>query len=238
MKRILLVDDNPTERQGIHFLLCHTFPELDITICENGYEALEKAKKKEYHLMLTDIKMPLMTGIELCQNLRQFNLTIKIIIISGYESFDYAKQLLKYGVTDYLLKPISPNELIDTVKEALKETKEQKETSNAMVAKAIQLLKENYQKDIRLDEVASLLFLTPSYLSSIFKQETGSSFIHYLTCIRIKKAKHLLEQSTMKITMIGKYVGIENNSYFNKVFKKEVGLTPSDYRIKCLKEGQ
>lgn len=108
--------------------------------------------------------------------------------------------------------------------------KEIKENSS-LIINAKQFIENNYMNDISLDSVASRLCISPNYLSSLFKKETGYNFIDYITDVRISKAKVYLKQTEYKIYEIGNMVGYENEQYFSRVFKKVVGVSPVKFRI-------
>lgn len=228
--KIMLVDDNTIERTGIKYLLESLSLGYSISEFSNGSDALEDLKKNNYNLLITDIKMPIIDGIELIKIVRSFNREIKIIVISGYEDFSYAKSLLGYNVSDYILKPVSKEQILSTIEKVIKDDSISEKKYSATISKVLTIFQNEYSRDLRLDEVADQLFLSPSYLSATFKNEVGVSFINYLTDLRIDKAKEFLIQSNMKISSVASYVGISNSSYFNKVFKKKVGITPSEYR--------
>jgi two-component system response regulator YesN len=230
MLQILLVDDNEFERNGIKFLLKKNNIEANITEAVDGREALKLLKNQHFQLLITDIKMPFMDGVELVKNLRSFNCQTKILIISGYDDFNYAKELLKYDVSDYLIKPINFNQLIEIIQNALKII----EITDSQACKRMQeittVIQQEFQSNLTLDELANRFFLHPSYLSKLFKESRGINFIKYLNDIRLQHAIALLENSHMKVAQIATFVGIPNTSYFNRIFKSEFGVTPSDYR--------
>ena len=88
----------------------------------------------------------------------------------------------------------------------------------------------NYKNDISLDDVSREVDISPYYFSKIFKKETGENFIEYLTNIRIEKAKELLENTDMSMKEICIEVGYSNPNYFSRSFKKNVGVTPTEYK--------
>ena len=98
------------------------------------------------------------------------------------------------------------------------------------VSEIKKVIKNEYMYDIGLEEIAEKVCLTASYVSFIFKKETGSNLVKYLTDYRMKKAKELLEESNWKIVDIGKACGYTNQPYFNKLFKNYYGVTPKQYR--------
>jgi two-component system response regulator YesN len=95
-------------------------------------------------------------------------------------------------------------------------------------------IRENYEKDITLQEIAERFYLSREYISRRFKQEYNETITNYLTKIRIEKAKELLENPHFKIYEISFKVGYQNEKYFSKVFKKSVGLTPNEYRLSVM----
>lgn len=95
---------------------------------------------------------------------------------------------------------------------------------------AISIIMKHYAEDLSLQTVANQINVNPSYLSRIFKQETGENFINFLTKVRIDKAKHHLETSSCKVYEVADKVGYHNTTYFSKIFKKVVGVTPEKYR--------
>lgn len=98
------------------------------------------------------------------------------------------------------------------------------------VSEIKKVIKNEFMNDIGLDEIAEKVCLTSSYVSFIFKKETGYNLVKYLTDYRMKKAKEMLEESNMKIVDIGRACGYSNQPYFNKLFKNYYGVTPKQYR--------
>lgn len=126
MIRILIVDDEKIERNGIKFLLKQMNLELEIFEAVNGLKALDVLKKEKIDILLTDIKMPFMNGIELIQEVVQKWNDLKIIIFSGYGEFEYARLAMKSGVSNYILKPVDPQEFFSTMEKTLKEIEDEK----------------------------------------------------------------------------------------------------------------
>ena len=99
-----------------------------------------------------------------------------------------------------------------------------------LVQQAIRELDEHYAKPISLNSVAEKLRITPPYLSKIFMRETSTTFVNYLTALRMEKAKLLLKNTNKKINVICQQVGYPDPKYFCTLFKKETGVTPNQYR--------
>ena len=126
MYRILIVDDEKLERNGIQFLLKKTGTELEIFEAANGRDALELLAHQKAEILLTDIKMPYMNGLELAEKVSSQYPETKIIMFSGYSDFSYAQTAIRYGVSDYILKPVDPWEFQKTMKKLLEEIKREK----------------------------------------------------------------------------------------------------------------
>lgn len=100
------------------------------------------------------------------------------------------------------------------------------------IHRCTQYIETHYYEKISLEQMASMAFLSPTYLSRIFKQETGAAFNDYLNRVRIQKSKELLRHRDLRLADISGAVGFEDQSYFTKVFKRVVGVTPNRYRDK------
>lgn len=121
--------------------------------------------------------------------------------------------------------------LSDFIITIAQEMKERKEDKNKLhVNKAKEFIQKNYNHDISLNSIAEHVYLTPNYLSKIFKDKVGKTVISYLIEIRIEKAKELLKNTNLKVYEIAGKVGYSNSRYFGQLFKKQVGFTPNEYR--------
>ena len=142
--RIILVDDEEEVRKSIIRKIDWT--SVGFTVvgdAENGEEALEKIEGLEPDVVLTDIRMPYMDGLTLAERIRQKYPSMKIVISSGYDDFEYAKRAIKLNVTEYILKPVNVEELtaiLKRIKTNLDEEIEQKRN--------VTLLRENYRKSL------------------------------------------------------------------------------------------
>ena len=126
MYSVLVADDEKIGRQGVHFLLNQMDEELDIIEAKNGKEALDYIENHHLDILLTDIKMPFLDGIELIKEAIKIQPELKIAIFSGYSDFDYAKKALSLGVLEYILKPVNPEEFKATVKKIIDQVNKSK----------------------------------------------------------------------------------------------------------------
>ena len=118
MYTLLIADDEPLIRNGVKKIIdWESLGFSEIFLAEDGQEALDIIRKNHVDLVLTDIVMPFMDGLTLCKLVKKELPDIKIVILSGYDDFNYAKQAINIGVEDYLLKPITKNAFIERLEE-------------------------------------------------------------------------------------------------------------------------
>lgn len=350
MYKVLLVDDERIIREGIASIIdWQSLGLIFIGAAQNGLEAYEMIQKEQPRIVITDLKMPALDGLELISRAKEKFPEIQFVILSGFGEFELARQAMYLGVRHYLLKPCNENQIIEVLKEITGELL-QKESAEAApdfdfdfgpIAQAIkqgdiervngeldsffsqirlnaigiQNIKpyalelfiaiirqcpgeefENYiNKIIELQKLNSLdliygfikntglrlarlhqeqtaakgnakgcitqnkliltildyiqehlsdenlslkwlasrlVYMNEGYLSKLFFKETGEKFSHYLTRVRMEKAKELVEKSGYDLVCeVARKVGYGNNpQYFSQLFKKYTGFAPSDYR--------
>jgi two-component system response regulator YesN len=255
MYKLLVVDDEERERTGITGLLRHFGFAFEAKQARNGEEALEKIKLENFDVLLTDIKMPYMNGIELIEKIHEIGRYMICIIYSAYGEFEYAQRAINLGVSRYILKPLSIDnfqKVFSEVEFLCDEHNQQKEKHekyseyheikqplfdrqyiSRIVKIAIKIISEKYaEQGMGLSFLSDSLSVSPSYLSALFKAETGKNFVKYITELRIEKAKELLNKTNFRIIDIGIKVGYFNESYFIKKFHEREGMSPSQYREK------
>ncbi len=235
---LLIADDENLELKVLEKTIKKFFlNELEIFMASNGKQAALISTETEIHIALLDIEMPGMNGIELAKLLREKNPYCIIIFITAYDRFDYAIEAMHIKAFDYLLKPWKEEKLKGLISEAIVNIKELslensanenlQESQKSAIKKYI---KENYKRDISAGDVAGILGYSDVYFSKIFKQLFDDTFINYLTKVRIDKAKVLLKDVSFNIKEVGASVGYTDSNYFTKVFKRSVGMSPSEYR--------
>ena len=235
---LLIADDENLELKVLEKTIKKFFlNELEIFMASNGKQAAQISNETEINIALLDIEMPGMNGIELAKLLREKNPDCIIIFITAYDKFDYAIEAMHIKAFDYLLKPWKEEKLTGLISEALVNIKESslensanenlQESQKSAIKKYI---KENYKRDISAGDVAGILGYSDVYFSKIFKQLFDDTFINYLTKVRIDKAKVLLKDVGFNIKEVGASVGYTDSNYFTKVFKRAVGMSPSEYR--------
>lgn len=243
MYKIFLADDEIWETIGLKKLIEKSgLPVQVVGEAENGIVALEQIEKKRPDILISDIRMPGLNGLELSQKMKEKNLDVPIILLSGYAEFEYARTALRWGVKEYLLKPVEQEVLNETLgkmiegREAMvklqeEQVLEQETTENGVMMKRIlREIQQSYTEDITLNNLAEKYSISESRLSTRLKENLGMSFSKYLASQRIQLAKELLTDDRLSVEQIAQMVGYRDYFYFIRVFKKVTGVTPSVYR--------
>lgn len=247
MIRMMITDDEAYEREILTELVDSSFPgELQLRMAENGRRAVDLAAVWNPEIILMDIEMPGLNGLEAARKILELHPGTKIIFITAYSLFHYAQEAVKLGACDYILKPINQEEVVQAVKRAMGQSQAQQqlkdmvsqlprnasgEKSHALMEKVQKHLQCNYMMyDISLDSISEMLNMNASYFSSLFKRSLGVNFVDYLTELRINAAKELLLDPLRSAAEIAEMVGYESPNYFARTFKKHTGMTPTEYR--------
>ena len=362
--KILIVEDEWKTLKGLSNLIAELGGEYEMTgQARSGEEGIRMAMELHPDIIITDIRMNGMTGLEMIKALNEEKLDCRYIILSGYAEFQYAKEAITIGISEYLLKPVTAASLTAVLRKVKEEIREEKEKSRlleryfvsyekynefldktdytgvdrkliqdflklgsageegmfideylaavgennyrslllrqymtidiffcvqeflkglsvcadeippelgdikyipkivgseeqtvsylkelfafaiserdrvsgnrygSLIDTAKQYLAEHFESnDVSLNTVAAQVGVSSSYFSSIFKQETGQSFVEYLTKLRIDKACELLRCTTLRTSEIGERVGYNDPHYFSATFKKVTGVSPKDYK--------
>lgn len=329
---------------------------------KDGQDAIKKLREKKMDLVITDIRMPIVDGVELLKKIISEELSYCVVFLSEYTEFEYARQGLVYGAFDYIVKPVDKDkieELLVKVKEYIEKKKIEKEkiksleteiqekvelfyepedlmkiiklfkeidmqvinvssevsdkievianydlfkmsyvlnkitldllgqlkeiypwlpkfmnldeyreidfskTSNlqeskecflkiieelimkiqyfcpcpkmnCMIRNICRFVLENVEKQVSIKIIADQIFLNQSYLSTLFKDKTGTSLIEYITIVKMERAKVLFHDSEIKNYEVAYKLGYKDVEYFGRVFKKYIGVTPSEFKAGCI----
>ena len=231
---LLIADDENLELKVLEKTVKkHFVDELEIFASSNGRKASQICDEVKPDIALLDIEMPGMNGIELAKYIKEKYADCIIIFITAYDRFDYAIEAIHIKAFDYLLKPWKEERLFELINTAIENVRSMQKT-DSIVHSQKDVIKDyidrNYKKDISAKDVAGILGYSDVYFSKVFKQLFDDNFINYLTKIRIDRAKVLLKDVSFNIKEIGKSVGYANSNYFTKVFKRSIGMSPSEYR--------
>jgi len=261
MIKIVVVEDEILVKKGL--ILTTDWQRYGCEVvgeASNGLEGIEVITRIKPDIVITDVRMPGIDGIKMIETVKEEGIKSEFIIISGYSEFEYARQAVKLGVRDFLVKPIDDEDLENALQNTCKAVRDKhnidkiqnkmdditdsrvmlfkeyiidKETGDEdYVARAVKHISLNYHRDITIKSVADSLFISESYLSRLFKIQVSQTFGDYLTYYRIKKACELLKEPDGKIYEVANLIGYKDQRYFSIIFKKLVGVTPKEFRDK------
>ncbi len=253
MFQVYIVDDAVLTRKAL--VMTMPWDQWECVVvgsADDGDRAFYEIREMRPDLVITDIRMVRVSGLEMIRRCREEGIETQFIIISGYNEFEYAKAALKMEVVDYILKPIDDEELraavlkarerIEELRAGRADRRDREERSlaleydenklNAYMRQALEYVRQNYGKDLSIREVAGHLSISESYLAKLFKVEVKMTFLEYLTRVRMRRAMELMKDKSMPIYEIAERVGYKDYRYFSATFKKLSGVGPKEYQMR------
>lgn len=253
---LLVADDEFLIRNGIVSLDWGRIGITRVLMAFNGLEAKELIDQGKADILLSDIKMPGMSGLELAEYIYKNGKPVKVILLTGFGEFEYAKQAIRNHVSDYILKPIVPENLLESVSRAMQELKKEKCTADIVnefrekqaadtlenrvlgsfkkmdtqITQIIKYMAAHFQEDLSLPVLAEIYHFSSVYLSRYIKKETGYSFVDLLMCIRLLHALKLLEENQLRVQLVCEQSGFRDQRYFSQIFKRMLGCKPIEYK--------
>jgi len=247
---ILIVEDEPRTLARLHRILeAWAAGMYRVEDAPNMPEALARAMEPDVALLVCDIRIPGGTGLELVGELRKRNRHPAVVLVSGYAEFEYAREAIALGVTEYLLKPVERDRLIEAVEKGLAERERNRKLSlaermvddrlldldrrlpaNGAIRQVMEHVGAHLEEPIGLKEAASIAHMNVSYFSVLFKEQCGMTFREYVIRRRVAKAKELLLSTDLSVEEIAAKVGYRNAKHFVEMFKEQTGMSPARYR--------
>lgn len=235
--KIIIIDDEPKIRKGLGKILnMHPGWTVLDTFTE-GESAIRFLAENQVDVVITDIHMPGMTGLDMIARIKESNKKLSFVILSGYGRFEYAQRAIDLGVKKFIMKPTSPEEVTQALEQIESELTDrapsalaQKPTNNLVIMRAKEYIDLNYRKKFTLTDMANALYISPNYLSDLFKKHTGMKFSDYLLEVRMEKSKEYLMDIHYKVGDISALVGFSDARYFSSTFRKRYGMSPLEFR--------
>jgi two-component system response regulator YesN len=216
-----------------------------ITECDCAEDAFKKIATSHPDLVITDIKMERLSGLDLIRKCREKDIHSLFIILSGYDKFDYAKEAIRQGAFHYMLKPIDDQESLEVMNRVSHELSKMKknkryttweiDNNEDCFKRIVDFLELNSDSFISLDLLSETFFVNRTYVCDMFRKHLNKTFTQYLAEIRIRNACELLESSNLDIADIASKIGFDDANYFSRIFKKVKDITPIQYRRKFQK---
>ncbi len=233
---LLIVDDDELTCQWLRKnILEMNFPALkQVEYALSAEDALRLISSKYYHILLTDIKMVEMNGLELISHAKQLYPAISTLILTAYASFDYAQKAVELGVKGFLLKPLDASELqkqlSGIIQDAfLQEQEAEPPLSENFLRWTINYVQEHLDQEINMAFIANHLDFSYSHFSREFKQKMGRSFAEYVLDVKMQRATEILKQG-YRTGACAEQLGYGTPQNFNRAFKRFYKCTPSEYR--------
>jgi len=243
MYRALVADDETNIREGLSSLVEECGLKIKVVAqAQDGLEALAMFEKYSPDLVLMDINMPLMDGLSCIEKMKAMKENVRVVIVSSYDNFSYAKKAIGLKVDSYILKPIDEEELKQVLKKCLVTLDEsligthKKEKNPKDIVEFINM---HYQDSGLSSEMIEKEFgLSRTSVYTLMKSITDKSLNEYITMIRVRQAGRMLENSSLTLKEIAQACGYTDPFYFSRVFKKQMGLSPSEYKKRMNQENQ
>lgn len=245
MYKVVLIDDEAIIVEGLKKVVdwqgfgCRV---VDTASSAAGGSAAIRAHAPD--IIFTDIKMPDTDGMTMLAGLRSEFPDMQITVLTGYRDFEYAQEAIRLGVTRLLLKPSRMDEINEAMRTMLanlekaaenapQETAAEAEplsASSFIVRQALSYIEEHHAEKVTLQEIAEHCYVSQWHLSKLLNKHTDKSFYDILNAARIRAAKKLLEDPSLKISDIFERVGYADIGHFSRVFKKLEGVSANEYR--------
>ncbi len=258
MYRVLLVDDEEIDLEGMRRLIDWRGLGMEVVAAvSSGLAAMQVIENEAVDVLVTDIRMPGMSGLELVRLAAQRQPELESLFVSGYEDFHYARQAIRMQASGYVLKPVDDDELhqvLTDVKAKLDRASpgpgggsgrsptvgfpegsaiSSVKKNRRLVEEIARYVREHLQRNFTLREVADHFSFSPNHLGYLFKEATGMNFSDYVIQARLQCAAELLRDPRIKVYEAANQAGYRNLAYFSKQFRECYGMTPGEYRGQC-----
>ena len=253
MHSILIVEDEELELEFIEAVIREELqPEDALMTAHTGVQAVRQAKKRHPDIIVMDLMLPEMDGLEAIQEIRKFAPDACISILTAYTEFQYAQRAISLRVFEYMLKPVKPSDFKVTFKRMLESVEDVRgrektgavqipgetmaknshtdQEQQSFVDESIRYIQKHFKERLTLQMVASRVYMNAQYFSRVFKRETGVTFTEYVNTMKIQYACKLLETTNYPAYRISSECGFTDPSYFNRVFFAQMNMTPKKYK--------
>ena len=243
MYRVILIDDEPLIVEGLKRVVPWNDYHCEVVATAgDASDGKELIRSFRPHILFTDICMPGDNGLTMLAALRSEFPDMQVAVLTGYREFAYAQEAIRLGVSRFLLKPSRMDEIreaLQTMTERLDrlqpegagaDVTDAESAGSFLVRQALAYMEDHKAEKLTLQEVADACYVSQWHLSKLLNRYTENSFYDILNSLRIKAAKELLTDPSLRIGDIGEMVGYADTAHFARVFKKLVGMSANEYR--------
>ena len=230
--RVLIVEDELAARRGLSALLRELDPRIEVAgTAANGRQGLAQLSALTPEVAFVDVCMPEMDGLEMIRQAQAQGLTTQFVLVTAYAEFSYARKAVALGVKDYLLKPVTAEDLSEVLNRILPEMKQAPGQSahHPMVDRTLKMIREQYTLPLNLTSISETLQISPEYISYLFHRDMGINFSTYLRQFRIDRAYEMMQGGSTHIYEIAHACGFTDAKYFCRVFREVTGKSPGVY---------
>ena len=246
--KILIAEDEQRAREGLSKLLGTLSGDYElIGQAANGQVALDMILRLKPDVVFTDIKMPILDGLALIQAVRDRHLPTEFVVISAYADFELARQSISLGVAEYVLKPVTREDIERTLHrlqqrisggtgylvQQTQSLRQKYPEAHPLILRTLDVVQNCYAGKINQRELAEGLGISPEYFSYLFSKNIGETFSSFLRTYRIQQALELYRDGSCDRKDVPYAVGFSDAKYFNQVFRKVIGKSPTEYLYEC-----
>jgi YesN/AraC family two-component response regulator len=233
MRTILVVDDEPNTLDLHARIVQSQSASNRILLASNGMQALQILDQEQIDLVLLDLQMPEMDGFSVLEAMRKNKSAgeIPVIVVTGKVLTEADMERLNQGVAVVLQKGLfSMDETVAHIETTLEQKRSLGADTQRLIRQAMAYIHEHYFDPVSRQDIAQHINISEDYLTYCFRQELGTTPIKYLQRYRINQAKSLLKDSQKNITEIALDVGFSDSGYFSRIFHRETGMSPDQFR--------
>jgi two-component system response regulator YesN len=236
MSRVLVVDDDPGTLLTFGAIL--RLASFDVATAATGRGALQVVQRHSCDVIVADLRLPDMSGVEILRVLREEKTAIPFVLMTAFGSVESAVDALKLGAIDYIEKPVFDVQLVEVVQRALLTSNPKPSIEpivglaeiDRRVTQTLQIIEEEYwRRGLRLRVIARRLKVSTEHLCRLLKRDTGHGFCFHLHLARVSEAQRLLIQTNLSVKEIADRTGYTPSS-LDRYFKEVYGILPHQAR--------
>jgi len=239
MYNVMVVEDEFLVRTGIKESLASSSLPLRLSdLMTDGLKAYEEIIKSPPDILITDLRLPGIDGMELIRRTREAGCNCKILVISCLEDFETQQKAMTFQISGYLFKAtMTAQELNSAMKHIVQELEPlpEKDISRPEIKRVLEYINDHLDEPLHLQAMADIAGFSANYFSNLFTSECGISYVAYLSHVRLERARELLLGLNMPVQEVAIACGFKDESYFRRCFKAKYGLSPGKWRRKHTK---
>ena len=252
MISVLIVEDEQIIRNGLLYTIDWlSMNAVVVGAAATGKDGLEKIRSLRPDIVLTDIKMPGMSGLDMIAAAQREGFEFIPMLLTSYSDFDYAKSAIALGVFDYILKPVDDAKMKEAKRRAQEQLKKTRAvqavqnttlvnehtktvlftmvSDNPYIDSCLKCIEQHYMGRPNIEQLAQALKVSASYLSRLFKKHTSMTFLDFLNYYRVQKAIGLLSSKMYRVYEVASMTGFSSYKRFYEVFKAHTGISPTEF---------